>query len=115
MKTIKLDSDHDILVENYSPVFLTDQDYIAEKLRTKFLLFKGEYYLDILKGVPYYQHILKKNPDVRMINNIFKKQALEITGVTKVIDLNLEFSESLRLLTIEYSLDTVYGTISGVA
>lgn len=45
----------------------------AIKLRNRLLLFKGEWFRDTRVGLPYFEQILVKNPNIALLENIFRQ------------------------------------------
>jgi hypothetical protein len=70
--------------------------HIAIRLRTFF----GEWFLDAREGVPYFELILVKNPDLPRIENIFRTVILETPGVSNIDRLLLAHDAATRILSI---------------
>jgi hypothetical protein len=67
--------------------------HIAIRLRTFF----GEWFLDADEGVPYFELILVKNPDLGRINSIFRSVILETPGVSSIARLQLTVTTARQL------------------
>lgn len=70
--------------------------HIAIRLRTFF----GEWFLDTAQGVPYFEIVMVKNPDLSQISGIFRAVILETPGVAYIDRLNLDHDKATRVLNI---------------
>ena len=97
---------NDILVRDnqnkLKDAYLNDsnQDYYEQKVFIELRFFLGEWFLDIDKGVPYYENIFIKNPTFSQVESIFKTTILDTTGIESL----LTFEYSYEALTREYGL-----------
>lgn len=82
MVDILLDNDGDISLVN-GKISLTNNTAQAVKIRLK--TFRSEYFLDIKRGIPYYQSILGKKTTKQQIDSIFKKEILSVKNVLKIV------------------------------
>ena len=55
-----------------------------QKLRQRLRFWKGEYFLDTRLGVPWRERILRKNPDLNLVNAILRRVIYETPGVRSV-------------------------------
>jgi hypothetical protein len=73
----------------------------AIKLRNRFLLFLGEWFLDTRIGVPYFQFLFVKNPDVALVRRMLRR-VIESVGFL-VASLDLAYDPSKRTLMFTFS------------
>lgn len=98
MSTIALDSSNDLQITEGRLVLLTDNDEaLAQKLRNKFLLGKGEWFLDTRLGVPYFEQIMIKNPNTEIIKQIFRQVILKTDGISSVDSVEISVSAEREL------------------
>lgn len=116
MKDIKLINDgnsvydHDILVENFDFVILNDGiDRVVQDLRIRLWFFLGEWFLNISAGVPFYQDIKIKNPDLNAIEAIFKEVIFNTDDVLEIISFDLDFNSAQRKMTVQFEVNTTFG------
>lgn len=87
---------------------------IAIRLQDRFLLALGEWFLDTRIGVPYFQVVFVKNPDVAAIRALFRKVIETTPGIVSVTELSTNYDPAGRTLTWSFTATTDNGaTISG--
>lgn len=110
---------HDIVIENGDAVLIEDVEgdpaQIEQHLKIKLWLFKGEWFLDTSVGVPYFEDILVKNPNIPNIESILKQKILSTPGVNEILEFSIAFDRQARNLTVDFKADTDFGvaTVSG--
>ena len=84
----------------------------ARYQKTKELLqfFKGEWFLNEEEGVPYFQQVLVKNVESRVVLSIFRRALLLVPGATSVPELYLEHDKVNRTASITFRLEFEDGT-----
>ena len=113
MKDLLLNvTNHDVEVDAYDLSLVEDQGHIAQSLRIRLLLFLGEWFLDTDEGVPFFQDVFKKNPNLGAIEAALKQRILGTPGVTELISFSLEFNESGRQLTVDFEANTTFGVVT---
>lgn len=104
---------HDLLIADGGDILLIDNaERVAQQIQIKLKSFLGEWFLDTSYGVPYFEYILVKDPNMTHIRSILRQQIGEVDDVTKVPDLSLSFDRQNRLLTVEYTAETPYGLVT---
>lgn len=87
-------------------------DEIAQKLFTRLQFFLGEWFLDRRQGIPYYEKILIKNPDLVIIQSIFREAILETPGVTSLLDvIQTDLESATRKLSVRFAAQLDSGGI----
>lgn len=96
-----------------SGLLLTDglSEYIAQKLYIKFRFFLGEYYLDATEGIDYIDKVLVKNPNIRVIQSVFRAKLAETDGVGEVIKLELLYNKITRELSANWTVKLIDGSV----
>lgn len=72
----------------------------------------GEWFLDTTKGIPYFQSILVKGPDLNAIQAIFINAILSVNGVLELQDFRFGFDAPTRALSISFQARTTDGIIN---
>ena len=87
---------------------ITDEAAIEQNLRIRLRFFLGEFFLDVRQGIPYFREILIKNPNILLVQSIFRQAILSTTGVSAVNSLTTDLDASTRTLSLTFSatLDT---------
>jgi len=101
LKLSTLDDDLDLTGEQLSIV--DGDDAIVQHLLIRLRMFKGEWFLDTRVGVPYYDSILIKNPDLVVIRSIFRNAILSTPGIANLDALTTAFDAASRKLTVEFT------------
>jgi len=78
-------------------------DAIAQHLLIRLRFFKGEFFLDRLLGVPYYESILLKNPNLNVVRNLFRETIIETPGVLAIQRFDLSLDGAVRNLSVDFS------------
>lgn len=84
---------------------------LANKLTNRFRFFKGEWFIDTREGVPYFQYVFVKNPDLNAISQMFKKVLLTTPGVASVVKVQCDFYTNLRQLVASFECVTDTGAV----
>ena len=111
MTDILQTEDGDIDVTSNDLSFVTGSDEVKQLLRQRLRMFLGEWFLDTTKGIPYFQSILKKNPNPVSIDSAFKNEILETPGILELFEFELNVDASLRKLTLDFRAVSTDGII----
>lgn len=109
MASIAIDSTNDILITNNELTLITGVDEVAQVLRQKLRVFQGEWFLDTREGIPYFQEILKKNPNPVTVDSLFKKEILNSPGIIELQSFTLDIVG--RTLSLKFTALTIYGIL----
>lgn len=107
MADLKLDTTSgDLAIENDDLVIINGVDDIAQHSKIRLRFFRGEWFLDLRVGIPYYEEILIKNPDLVAVRAIFREAILETPGVVDLLDFALTVNSATRTLNLRYTSST---------
>lgn len=75
---------------------------IEQNVRIRLRFLEGSWFLDLAQGIPYVDTILIKNPDLLLVESIFREAILSTTGIQSVntMDLSLDLT---RKLTVSFT------------
>lgn len=86
-------------------------DAVRQHLKQRLQTFLGEWFLDNRVGVPYYEHILIKNPNPSVLDTVFKSVILNTPGILELIEFDIDLDEATRQMTLVFKANTVDGEI----
>lgn len=109
---IALDKDGDLLIANYDLALVSGIDAIAQEIKIKLQWFLGEWFLDLSAGVPYWQDILIKNPNLVDIDNLLRAMIVETRGVIDLLFFKYDLDNRTRALKINFEANTDKGLLT---
>jgi hypothetical protein len=84
---------------------------LAIKLRARYRLFQGEYFLDTRIGVPYFQFILVHNPNLPVVKSILSKVITQTPGVKSLDTFDLTYDRGARTAAFTFRATTDTGAV----
>lgn len=112
IRDIGLDTNGDLAFEGGDLKLLSGLEALVQSVRIRLSFFKGEWFLDLDAGVPYYQEMLGKKPRVELLRSVFRKAIEETPGIDRVISLSVTFNGAARRLEVKYRAASALGEIS---
>ncbi len=102
MTTLKLDpTTHDLYLDGNGTVELVDGiDETAQRLKTKYRFFLGEWFLDQRLGVPLIRDVFVKNPNIRAVTAMLRQVAQQDPGVETVEEFLVDYDTTTRMLSV---------------
>lgn len=91
---------------------VTDGAAIVQEVNIRLAFLLGEWFLDIEAGLPYFEDINVKSPNLAVIRTIFINEILSVAGIASVTAFALDFNRQTRHLKITWSADTDFGELS---
>ena len=82
-------------------------------VKIRLLFFRGEWFLDVSKGIPYFQSVFVKNPNLDHVRTLYRREILDAPGVDNLLSLILDFDAQTRELDVSWEADSDQGRISG--
>ncbi len=114
MKDLKLDPvTWDLAVEDHDLAFVEGVDRVVQSLKIRLRTYLGEFFLDTTVGVPYFQDVLVKNPDLNNIEAVLRSIILEDAEITEVTSFVRNFNTSSRAFSCSFTVNTIYGPAAG--
>lgn len=106
---ILLDNSGDLQMSNTGDILLNDS--VAQKIRIRLLWFEGEWRWNREEGMPYFEHLFKKNPDIYYFESVVRSRIFEVEEVTEVKNVEITFDPKTRNAFIRFVAQTDYETI----
>lgn len=100
---------HDLLVRENDLQLVSGLDQVEQNLKERLLFYRREWFLDTTEGVPFFDEILVKNPNVPNIESILKAKILDTEDVIELLEFQTTFDAAARTLTVVFKARTIYG------
>jgi hypothetical protein len=105
MSDIKLNVEgNDIDLSSIGLELVDGTDAIAQHLLIRLRFVQGEYFLDTRRGIPYFEDILIKNPDLLAIRAIFREAIRETPGVISITRFDMFVNTATRRLRTDFTV-----------
>lgn len=78
----------------------TGMEALAQRIRTRLRLFRGDWFLNLLEGVPYHDYVLRKSSTAAMQREVIRRALVTMRGVREVVSLTVELDARTRTLTV---------------
>lgn len=109
MRYRKLTADGDYSFGNGQLDFYRDEPMaVGQSVKTRLLLWLGEWFLNIDDGTPFMTGILGKH-SIETANITIQDRILNTEGMVELEDFESEIDPDSRLMTVSCSIDTIYG------
>lgn len=107
MATLLLNANGDLDITTGKVVVTTDvQTEYRQKVQARLQSFKGEWTYDLDHGVPYFERVFIKNPQIADIKDIFRRTILSVPGGAAVQFSLFDFNYSTRMLSFTFQVTT---------
>lgn len=103
-KDILINERGDLVITNYDLSITTREQVTKQKLIQRLSTFKGEWFLNLEAGIPYFEEILGKNNSISRIETLFIREIQKIEEVTEILKLNINENKATRRITIELAV-----------
>ncbi len=90
---------------------VTGIDAIAQHLRIRFNFFFGEWFLNRLLGVPWFEEVLVKAPDLNVVQSLLRDVILTTPGVLEITRFVIDFDGVTRQLSLDFDANTTEGPL----
>lgn len=94
---------HDLYLDPDGRIAIA-QTPLDQRIDCRLRTFRGEFWLDQSIGIPYFQEILKKNPDLQAVRAAFASEIQKVAGVKTLNSLSLEINREQRKLTVTFNV-----------
>lgn len=105
--------DNGVVLRNGDWAFAVDREGIQQRISQVLKTITEEWFLDLDYGLPYFEQILIKNPNLPSVQDLFRRAILSVRGVSSVERLNLSLDTTSRTLTVSWVVLTDLGLLVG--
>ena len=103
MLDILLAPDGDLNITGHGDIQLTES--VRQAIRIRLLWFFGEWKFAPLLGVPYFEDVLVKNPNLSRVRRIVRSQVMSVREVRGVDNINVSVNAGTREARISFDAD----------
>lgn len=87
---------------------INSPECVAQAVKTRFMLWYGQWFLDTTEGTPWIQSVLgRQRPEV--YNLAIRQRILETQGVSSIIAFDTTRNTTTRRVTFTATIETIYG------
>lgn len=107
MKNLYLDEiTKDLSLNDKNDLRITQNktEFVSQKIENKLSFFLGEWWLNVDLGLPYFQSIFKKNPDLNLINSLYIAEINSIDEIEEILEFETTFDTALRIFNVNFKV-----------
>lgn len=82
-------------------------DQIAQNLAIRLRFMQGEWFLNTLAGIPYYQYFFIKNPNQIQVETFLKNEITNTRGVVQLTSFTSDFNSITRLFSVAFGCQAI--------
>ncbi len=71
----------------------------------------GEWFLNLDAGLPYFQDILIKDPNLNAIDGVIKNTIIDTPGVIELLGFDMDYDSSSQALVLTFSVQVSDGVL----
>lgn len=99
----------DLIFEDYDFSLVGGVDQIAQNLAIRLRFIEGEWFLNILAGIPYYQYFFIKNPNQIQVETFLKNEISNTAGIIDITSFSSDFDGVRREFTVNFGCKSING------
>ena len=103
---------NDLVIQNGDLMVIDNAERVAQQIAIHLRFFNGEWFLNTSEGVPYFEYILVKNPNLNHIRQVLREAIEKVSDVIKINYISLNYDRINRILYVGYEVKTAYGLIT---
>ena len=89
---------------------MTFVDAVAQAVYTRMKLYQGDWWEDIVDGLPMFNRILGFRNTQNAADILIRERIINTTDVSGIVDFDSSFDNSSRKYSCKATINTVYGT-----
>ena len=110
MRDLKLGTDGDLDLTGGGASIVEGAPAVVQRLTIRLRLFASEWFLDRRKGVPYYERILVKNPDLGVVAATLQAVVLKTEGIVRLLTYQQRLDTDARALIVSLTAEATDGS-----
>lgn len=87
-------------------------DSIRQHLKIRLQFFRGEWFLDQRLGIPYFEEVLRKAPDLNVVQSLLRDAIRTTPGVLGISEFSLDYDGTTRQLSVDFRAVTTEGPLT---
>lgn len=95
----------DLALEGGSPVWIGESLYARQRIEVTSEFFLGEFFLNLLEGIPYHRDVLIKNPNPDTVRSVFRRAFLNTPGIVAIRNLTYTPNFETRVADIDFEAE----------
>lgn len=112
VRDLKIDrTTGDVVLDGADLALVSDGESIAQAVRARLRLFLGEWFADLSVGVPYFQSILVKNPNLVTVRAAIRQAIEQTPGIAEIASFSMTFDAGTRVLSVSFSATSDTGEL----
>lgn len=112
MATLETDPiTNDLVLKNNSLSVIAGADEVAQRIRARLRMFRGEWFLNLKKGMPFYEIIFAKGSTDETIASAIKREILTVPGVLELLRYSQSIDSKTRQLVVDFQVKVTDGAI----
>lgn len=103
---------HDLYLDSSGNIarLSTVAEVVSQRIICRLKLFRGECFVNVTIGVPYFTDVFKKHSNLNTLRSLFVSEISKVSGVKQVDSLEVSFDNSTRKCLITFSVTATDGT-----
>jgi hypothetical protein len=91
---------------------VSGRDQVRQNCEERLRFVYGEWFLDTQIGVPWFDKVMVKNPDLSAIDIIIKGAILDTPEILEILAYRSSLDRARRAFSVSFTALTIYGDIS---
>jgi hypothetical protein len=112
IRSFLLTDDGDLYFDGTTLHLASGVQAINQAIRGELQLFQGEWFLDLDAGVPYFERVTGRNPNVPDVKSLLRSTIEGVLGVKSVTSLDVTLSPT-REIRVTYAAQSDVGALAG--
>jgi hypothetical protein len=101
----------DIILQDNDLLMVDDAARVNQQIVITCKFIFSEWFLDTRQGIPYFEDIWGKNPNMNLITSIYRSAISNVPDVIRVDSVTLSLDNKSRTLTVNYAAETTFGLV----